>query len=210
MKLLITAFEPFGPWLVNPTAQVARAAARELGDGVSIRVLPVDVIEAPARLREALTERPDAVLSLGLSGRARAVALERVAVNLADFAIPDNAGNQPRSERLIADAPDAWLCGVDLHPLRENLLALDVPVELSLSAGSYVCNAVYFQLLSACRPLGRPALFVHLPPLPGQAARAQVQGPGESRIDASAGLDEAVQVRAVVAAARYLLGACAP
>ena len=207
MSLLLTAFEPFGPWAVNPTERVARAAAQTLD--AQVLVLPVDLARAPALLTAALLDPPSAVLSLGLSGRARGVTLERQAHNLADFPLPDNAGHQPRGEPLLPDGPELQRCSLDLDELRAELQALDLPVELSSDAGRYVCNAVYFHLLLRCTAARRPALFVHLPPLPGMA-RAAARGGGEGRVDPAASLAEAAQVRAVSAAARYLLRACAP
>lgn|GEM_PF-812782 len=227
MSLLLTAFEPFGPWESNSTTEVARRAAAQL-DAAPV-VLPVDLTQAPLRLRAAIDElAPSAVLLLGLHGRARAVRVERAALNIADFRIADNAGRTVRSAPLVPGAPDGLMTGVDVNALVDAMRHCGVPADVSNSAGTYLCNAVYYVALLALVGGATPALFLHLPPLPGAAARAQerlvamrASGEAPPATDArltgeDGGLDPGVgmlldlQVHAVVLAARHLLAGAHP
>ncbi len=205
--VVLTAFEPFGAWETNSTIDVVAAAARRLreaGRSVRTRVLPVDLEEAASALQQAVAGPPPAaVVSCGLSGRARVVHVERVALNVADFRIPDAAGRAPRGEAVIPGGPEAYLTQVPVHRVVAALDARGVPAEVSNSAGTYLCNAVYFHALHATRRAGIPTLFVHLPPLPGAAAAARLRDP--SAADAEASMELGLQVDGVVAVAEALI-----
>ena len=205
--IVLTAFERFGAWETNSTIEVVAEAARWLraeGRTVRTRVLPVDLEEAAPALEQALAgvPAPSAVVCCGLSGQARSVRVERVALNVADFRIPDAAGRTPRGEPVVSGAPEAFLTAVRVHDVVARLRAADLPAEVSNSAGTYLCNAVYFHALRATRPHGIPALFLHLPPVPEAAARAVLRDPAAA--DPEAALPLADQVLAVVAVAELL------
>ncbi len=212
--MLITAFEPFGDWETNTSADVGRAVADELG--AQLLVLPVDLGLAPALLREACGGH-DAVLCLGLHGRARALRVERVGLNLADFEIPDNSGRTVTASRLEPGGPDARMSVVDVGAVVQAMRAAGVPADISNSAGTYLCNAVYFTALQT----RLRSLFIHVPPFPGHAqvaaARRALRAPGSRRdwfaeglsgeqggIDPTAGLASDLQIAGVRAAARIL------
>jgi pyroglutamyl-peptidase len=181
-RILLTGFVPFGKHGVNASERVVRALARRAPAGVELEtmVLPVVFGEAFAKLRARLDAGPalDAVVLTGMAARASRVRLERVALNLADaesFARgrrpvprPDNAGRAPVDETIEPDGPLARGATVDVKRLGRALLAQGLPVELSLSAGSYVCNDLYYRTLAhLAGRAGAPAcLFVHVPELP--------------------------------------------
>src|SRR3989304_5763839 len=101
MKLLLAGFEPFGGSAVNPSQQVVRALAQESRPGVELHtaILPVDRANGPAAVLRAVQEiRPDAVLCLGEAAGRMAISIERVAINLMDYRIAHNAGNQAQEE----------------------------------------------------------------------------------------------------------------
>jgi pyroglutamyl-peptidase len=176
MKLLLTGFEPFGGSKTNPSEQVIRRLAGErIGEfTVSSVLLPVDRFQGPEKMLGRLKALdPDAVLCLGeASGRAT-VAIERIAVNLVDFRIPDNAGNQVVDEAVLPGGPAAYFATLPVRESIQALLNAGIPAELSLSAGSYLCNQVFYHLLHYISGSGRQitAGFVHLPALPEQAAQ---------------------------------------
>ncbi len=205
--VVLTAFEPFGAWETNSTIEVVAAAARRLREAgyvVRSRVLPVDLEEAAPALEQALAgEPPSAVVCCGLSGRARCVHVERVALNVADFRIPDAAGRTPKGEPVIPGAPEAFLATIPVHRIVATLADRGVPAAVSNSAGTYLCNAVYFHALRATRRDGVPALFLHLPPLPGAAETAAARDP--SAADPSAAMALELQVEGVVAVAESLI-----
>ncbi|MFN8482744.1 MAG: pyroglutamyl-peptidase I [Anaerolineae bacterium] len=165
MRILVTGFEPFGGRSRNPS----REAALDL-DGVTLagarvaaRILPVDTLRAPALLDAAIAElRPDAVVCLGEAASRTRLSIERVAVNLLDFPMPDNAGYQPTDQAIVAGGPAAYFATLPVRWLRE-VVADEAPVELSLSAGTYLCNQIMYHVLYTQAGTGVPAGFIHLP-----------------------------------------------
>ncbi len=164
MKILVTAFEPFGGDAVNPTMEaLARLAPRE---GLSRLVLPVSFSGAGreiARAMEAL--RPDAVLSLGLAAGRDRITPERVAINLDDARIPDNDGFTPVDAPIVPDGPDAYFSTLPVREIARRIGALGIPAGLSLSAGTYVCNHVMYTALhlAKTRYPGTKCGFLHVP-----------------------------------------------
>lgn len=171
---LVTGFTPFADDTINPSAEIARKLDGEILDGMRVvgAVLPTEFARAPSAL-EALIEqhRPALVVALGLAGGRREISLERVAINLIDARITDNAGAQPIDEAVIADAPTAYFSSLPLKALLLHLRGLDIPVAISHSAGTFVCNQVFFGLahLLATRYPAVIGGFVHVPYLPQQA-----------------------------------------
>jgi pyroglutamyl-peptidase len=164
--LLLTGFEPFGGDAVNPSWELAQRMDGEMLGGWRVRALclPCSFAAAPPALAAALAGRPSAVLSLGLAGSRSALSVERVAVNLMDARIPDNAGLQPVDEAIVPGGPAARFSRLPVKAMVHAARQAGVPAELSFSAGSFVCNQVFYQLLHALRrrPLV-PAGFVHVP-----------------------------------------------
>jgi pyroglutamyl-peptidase len=176
MSVLITGFEPFGGEAINPSWEVARALHGQVlaGQQVEAACLPTEFERAPAVLAEALARlRPRLVIALGqASGRAE-VSIERVAVNLIDARIADNAGLRPHDAPVCPGAPAAYFSTLPVKALRDGLRAAGHPAGLSLSAGAFVCNQVFFELQRRLEGQGAMSGFIHLPALPEQAARAQ-------------------------------------
>lgn len=173
--LLLTGFEPFDGEAVNPSWEVARAlhGRQVAGWRLCAARLPCAFATALPALHAALDRwQPAAVIALGLAGSRSAVSVERVAVNLVDARIPDNAGAQPVDVPVLAGGAPALFTGLPAKAIVARLQAAGLPAELSLSAGSFVCNQVFYGLMAALA--ARPGVrggFIHLPPLPAQAAR---------------------------------------
>ena len=173
MKLLLTGFEPFGESKINPSEQVVRALEREKIAGIELRtaILPADRVRGPETLIRAVQQfQPDAVLCLGEASRRIAISIERVAINLLDFRIPDNAGQQVTDKPMVPDGPAAYFVTLPVRAMLDAVRAVGVPAELSLSAGAFLCNQVTYVLLHylAQNNLRTPAGFAHLPALPEQ------------------------------------------
>ncbi|MBX9470490.1 pyroglutamyl-peptidase I [Microcella sp.] len=173
--VLVTGFEPFDGAAHNPSGDIARRLA-ELGHPdcqLVGEVLPVSFAHAPGLLAAAIdAHRPDVVIMLGLAENRRAITPERVAINLADARIPDNDGDQPTDAPLEPHGPAARFA---LLPIKHIALAIadaGIPAEVSLSAGSYVCNAVMYAALGIAEQRegsgGTPmrAGFIHVPATP--------------------------------------------
>lgn len=174
--ILVTGFTPFGGESVNPSWLVAsRFDGRELlGARIHARELPTEFGRAETELTYALRKlKPGVVLMLGEAGNRSRISIERLAVNLADARIPDNAGRQPKETPLLKNGPAAYFSTLPVTALRDALLAAEIPAECSLSAGSFVCNAVMYRALHVLATRATPARagFIHLPYLPEQAVR---------------------------------------
>jgi pyroglutamyl-peptidase len=171
--VLLTGFEPFGGDTVNPTAEAVRRIGAEgvAGIRLSTLVLPVDSARAPAQIAEALERtRPDTCLMLGLASGVAALQIERVAVNLCDFRIPDNGGHQPIDEPIAPEGPAAYFATLPVRALQEAARGSGAPADLSLSAGAYLCNMALYTALHLCATRGYQTRcgFVHVPALPEQ------------------------------------------
>lgn len=173
MKLLLTGFEPFSASRINPSEQVVRALSSENFGRLKIQtaILPVERVQGQVKLIRAYKEhQPDIVLCLGESARRMAISIERIAINLIDYRIADNSGTKIVDERIVPQAPDAYFVTLPVRKMLESARACGVPAELSLSAGSFLCNQVTYSLLHylSQSQLNTPAGFVHVPQLPEQ------------------------------------------
>ena len=173
--LLLTGFEPFRGERRNPSLEVARSLDGELiGDfRVKAVALPVVYGGAARRIVDLITRiRPAAVLGLGQAGGRPVITLERVAINLLDGPAPDNAGRRLLDKPVIRGGPDAYFARLPLRQILRSLERGKTPATLSLSAGSFICNAVMYAALHELRT--RPAVpcgFIHLPYDTRQAMR---------------------------------------
>lgn len=175
MSVLLLAFESFGGEQINPSLEVAlRLEGAIIGSHrVVVQVLPVAFAHAAVPLRAALQrEQPQYVLALGQAGGRSELSLERVAINLIDARIADNAGAQPLDIPVIANGPAAYFATLPIKAMRRALLERGIPTQLSLTAGSFVCNQVFYLLMHELAASGASARagFIHVPYLPAQAA----------------------------------------
>lgn len=174
MTVLVTGFEPYGGHAVNPSERLARSldGAVVAGAQVEARQLAVDLRTIGPSVRAAIEEtEPRLVVGLGLWPGEPMLRLERIAVNQADFEVPDNAGLVACAP-LVQDGPAARPSTLPLHAISESLLAAGIPCRLSGTAGLYLCNAMLYHALEACAAR-RPAPlagFIHVPYLPEQVA----------------------------------------
>ncbi len=182
--VVLTGFEPFGGESVNPSWQVAQALhGRSVGGHpVHAACLPCEFGAALAALDGVLAEvrsrsgEPALVLALGQAAGRSDFSVERVAINVDDARIADNAGAAPVDLPVVAGAPAAYFATLPIKAMVAALRAAGLPASVSQSAGTFVCNHVFFGLMH--RLSATPAVrggFMHLPLLPEQAARAPGQ-----------------------------------
>jgi pyroglutamyl-peptidase len=173
-RILLTGFDPFGGETINPSWEAARALhGRRIGGyRVVARQIPTEFAASLRLLRAALRETaPAIVLGVGQAGGRAQLSLERVAINLQDARIPDNAGAQPIDESVIAGAPAAYFSTLPLKAMLAALHDAGVPATISHTAGTYVCNHLAYAMLHwTARKRGVRAGFIHIPWLPVQAA----------------------------------------
>ncbi len=175
MRALVTGFEPYAGRGINPAAEIARALdGAQLGAlHVTGVCLEVSLAAAPRRLIALVEElAPDITLCLGLWPGEPMIRIERIALNRADFEIPDGAGRMAQDEVLDPLGPDGLCATLPLHETTRALWQQGIPARLSGTAGTYLCNATMYHLLNHAR-IARPRMlggFMHLPYLPQQVA----------------------------------------
>ncbi|MEJ6004126.1 pyroglutamyl-peptidase I [Paucibacter sp. AS339] len=172
-KILLTGFEPFGGESINPAWEIARSLDGESIAGARLvaHCLPCEFGTALESLRAALAQhRPSLVLALGQAAGRASLSLERVAINVDDARIPDNAGRQPIDEPVLAGAPAAYFSTLPLKAMVAGLREAGFPSEVSQTAGTFVCNHVFFGLQHQLSGQGVRSGFMHVPLLPEQAS----------------------------------------
>jgi pyroglutamyl-peptidase len=204
--IVLTGFEPFGTFPINPSGEVAkaldgRAFGAEIVRGV---VLPVHHREAAAAVARLVDETtPRAIVHLGLAGERARIALERVAVNVMDFEIADNAGYRATGEPCVPGGPVAYFSTLPLGAMLEALIADGVPAYLSNTAGTYLCNQTMYTTrhLLERHGLGIPAGFIHLPQSAAMVAASGLDQPSMDLPLMIRAIETALRVTAVAVAA---------
>ena len=179
--VLLTGFVPFGGEAVNPSWEAALAMdGWRSGEAVvRARQIPCVFGAAIESLARAIDEvKPELVICVGLAGGRSDVSIERVAINVDDGRIVDNAGKQPIDIAVVDGAPAAYFSTLPIKAIVRDLLAAGIPASVSNTAGTFVCNHLFFglmHLLAKQAPRGgRPPVrggFIHIPYLPQQSAR---------------------------------------
>ena len=161
MRILVTAFEPFGGAETNITQSVLSLLPNSIADWAIEKVcLPVSFRRAPIVLREAITTYfPDLVIMLGQCPAGENIRLERFAINMMDSTKGDNDGYIPNEETIYADQPLALQTPLPIKELERCCTDNIQSVQVSNSAGLYVCNRVYYEALY----LHHQAIFMHVP-----------------------------------------------
>lgn len=199
MKFLLTAFNAFDGDKLN-ASQLALAQLPNKIEGVPLQklVIPTEFQKAPILIEQAIQElRPDVVVSLGQATGRRTITVERIGVNLIDARIPDNSGNQPKDQRIVAQGPDALFSNLPTRQMVEAIQQAGIPAELSYTAGTYVCNLVLYSTRYFCLTHYPEILsgFIHLPAVPEQIASHEdnTEIPSMSTAEVVLGLIEALK-----------------
>lgn len=173
-RVLLTGFAPFGGETTNPSWEAVRAlhGKRIAGHLIVARELPVTFGGSLDVLRAAIDElQPALVVCVGQAGGRERLSLERVAINVDDARIPDNAGAQPIDAPIADDGPAAYFGTLPIKAMLAALRDAGIPAEVSQTAGTYVCNHVFYGLMHALRDhAGVRGGFVHIPYAPAQVA----------------------------------------
>ena len=173
--ILLTGFAPFNQETTNPSWQaVKQCAAKKTSDGSQIHVaeLPCEFGRANEVLISLIQQTlADTVICLGQAGGRAEVSVERVAINIDDARIPDNAGNQPIDQRIQANGQNAYFSSLPIKAIVQALKRSGIPAQISQSAGTFVCNHVFYGLMhyAETHPHIKRAGFIHIPYLPEQA-----------------------------------------
>jgi pyroglutamyl-peptidase len=173
-RILLTGFDPFGGESINPSWEAVRTfdGRRMGGHRIVARQLPTEFAGSLRALKTAVRElAPTVLLGVGQAGGRTRLSIERVAINVQDARIADNAGAQPVDEPVAADGPAAYFSTLPIKAMLAALHAKGLPAEISQTAGTYVCNHIAYAMLHlASKKRGVRAGFIHIPYLPEQAA----------------------------------------
>lgn len=172
--ILLTGFEPFDGQATNPSWEAVRVlhGKRIGGHRIIARCLPVTFDASSKQLRLALRESsPVLVACVGQAGGRERISLERVAININDARIADNGGHQPIDEAIVPGGPAAYFSTLPIKAMLAGLSEAGFPVDVSQTAGTYVCNHAFYVLMHALRNRRNVrAGFIHIPYSPEQAA----------------------------------------
>ncbi len=196
MKILVTAFDPFGGESINPALEAVKLMKDKI-DGAEIVKLEIPTVfrKSIDKVAEAIVkENPDVVLSIGQAGGRFEVTPERVAINVDDARIPDNEGNQPIDVPIYEDGAPAYFATLPVKAMVEAIRSAGLPSSLSNSAGTFVCNHIMYGVLYQIEKMGKNirAGFIHVPFIPEQVARRPAPAPCMSMVDIAKALEAAV------------------
>ncbi|GAA4336936.1 pyroglutamyl-peptidase I [Variovorax defluvii] len=176
MNILLTGFEPFDKEAINPSWEAVRALDGWRCEGALVHARRIScVFGAALRELDAAIDELQPVLAIGVgqAGGRSEITPERVAINVDDGRICDNAGCQPIDQPVVAGAPAAYFSTLPIKAMVRALRAAGIPASVSNSAGTFVCNHLFFGLMHRIATRPAPALrggFIHIPCLPEQAA----------------------------------------
>ncbi|MBS2550604.1 pyroglutamyl-peptidase I [Catenulispora sp. NL8] len=180
-RVLLTGFEPFGGDELNSSWEAVRLVGQEPPAGLELSVVRLDCVfgRALEQLAAAIRETdPDVVVCVGQASGRLDVTVERVAINLDEARIPDNAGVSRHGTPVVADGPTAYFSALPVKACVAAVRAAGVPASLSYTAGTFVCNHVFYGLMH-CIATERPGTrggFVHVPALPDLPAVTVADG----------------------------------
>jgi len=172
-KVLLTGFEPFGGASFNPSGAVVQAIAERGVDGIEIvtAILPVEFKRSAEMLVELISNhKPDVVISLGQAEGRDFIGPEQVAINLADGRIADNAGVKIVNQSINPSAADGYFSTLPIRAIVDAISSLGIAAKISYSAGTFICNEIFFATQSFLQESEVISGFIHLPLAPNQAA----------------------------------------
>jgi pyroglutamyl-peptidase len=199
--VLLTGFEPFNGAAINPAWEAVRLLDGWSGDGfrVEVRELPCVFGRAAKALCAFVDEvRPDIAIAVGQAGGRPEISVERIAINVDDARILDNAGQQPVDVPIVEDGPAAYFTNLPIKAMVAAMREQGLKAGVSQTAGTFVCNHVFYALMHHVRGQSVKAGFIHVPFLPEQAEAYPEPTPSMALDEIVAGLRAAVEVALAV------------
>ena len=165
--VLLTGFEPFGTATSNPSGEIVKQIS---GDSIVTAILPVAYAKSAERLLSLIDQhKPDVVICLGQAEGRTAITPEKVAINLDDARLADNEGVLRNDVKIIKDGPDAYFSTLPVKEMVEAIKAKGIPATVSLSAGAFLCNHVFYVAQNKFVGTDVRSGFVHVPLMDSQA-----------------------------------------
>lgn len=197
MKILITGFDPFGGENVNPAYEAVKLLPDTIAGAEIIKLeVPTRFHRAGAVLEDAMQRhKPDAVICVGQAGGRAAITPEKVAINLMDGRIPDNAGYQPVDAPIREDGETAYFTSLPVKAMVQRMRDAGIPAAVSYTAGTYVCNYLLYTLMYLIDkkyPNVRGG-FIHVPYAMEQVINKPLGTPSMDLRQIARGLETAVE-----------------
>lgn len=185
-KLLITGFDPFAHYIINPSWKAVQALPDAIGNYQLHKLMLPNIFDLEARilLEKAVTIKPDAILMCGMNSSSTKIELNLTALNIRDAFLEDNLGHRPWGVPIREGAPAAYFATIPVHDIVRRLRAQKLPVDLALASGGFVCNDVFYLTAQAFYGTETKIGFVHVPLLPEMVFDEKLARP----------LDETVEV----------------
>lgn len=172
MKILVTGFNPFGKETINPSIEAVKRLPNKIANAELIKLeIPTVMNTSLETIEEVmLKENPDMILSIGQAGGRSDISIERVGININDFSIPDNHGNQPIDELIYEDGATAYFTNLPIKAMVDAIREEGIRASVSNSAGTFVCNHVMYgvRYMVEHQYQGKKSGFIHIPYLPEQ------------------------------------------
>ena len=149
MKVLLTGFDPFGGEAVNPAQEAVQRVSDNINGAEVIKItIPTVQTKSVKAIEEAIElYNPDIVISVGQAAGRYDITPERVAINIDDFRIKDNEGNQPTDKIIQEDGKSAYFSNLPVKAMVKHMNDNQIPATLSNTAGTFVCNHVMYGIL---------------------------------------------------------------
>jgi pyroglutamyl-peptidase len=206
-RVLLTGFEPFAGASLNPSEEIVKVlAAKGITDAAGkplvdlhTAILPVVFTESSELLKHLIKQhQPDIVICLGQAEGRREISLERVAINLDDARLADNAGRTITDQPVVAGAAPAEFTTLPVKEMVSALRAAGIAAGLSTTAGTFVCNHIFYSVQHALAGQQKRSGFIHVPLIPEQAT--EFEGQPTMALDRQV---EAIEIAILVAAGAY-------
>ncbi|PKK97378.1 MAG: pyroglutamyl-peptidase I [Tenericutes bacterium HGW-Tenericutes-3] len=172
-KILLTGFSPFNDEKINPSYEAIKYLPKKIGESnLTVIELPTEFNQSFENLKDKIIEiQPNVIIMFGQAGGRKSISLERIAINIDDASIPDNNNYQPVDQVINSSGPAAYFSTLPIRKIFNHLNQKNIPVSISNSAGTYVCNHLMYHTLDfiAQNNLIQKVGFIHVPYIHEQA-----------------------------------------
>ena len=172
MRVLLSAFEPFGGEKINPALEAVKKVRERISNAEIIKIeLPTVFRKSIDMLEKAIEDNnPDIVICVGQAGGRFDITIERVAINVDDARIEDNEGNKPIDTTIYEGGESAYFSMLPIKKIVSEIVENGIPASVSNSAGTFVCNHIMYGLLYMIDKKNKniKAGFIHVPFIPSQ------------------------------------------
>lgn len=170
MKILVTAFDPFGNDNINPSELAIKKLPNTINNAQIIKqILPTIFKDSSIILEDVIKNtQPNIIINVGQAGGSNKISIERVAINIDDARIEDNSGSKPIDTTIRLDGDNAYFSTLPIKAILKSLQENNISSEISNSAGTFVCNHIMYESLYLTKNSNTHSGFIHIPYIPEQ------------------------------------------